>query len=329
MTNFLTKLFVVAGVLVISTIIFLLMSENQALKEDILNRSLRLLGEQFILLVPAPQDKSMVYKKWQDFTEKVRKGQVPTQKVERVAVSILNASNLNKNFSREDAETILQLAFNESPIIPLEASAPIIVHSASRTVNGEHKMNTADESDAKTSTVVMNQSDGNLEIRLEKLGEELETVYAFNQKVKESCAADTSYRRVFMQNMRYQLDDGIRIKADVVLKKKLQNEGTQKLYERLADLEKKKLIEWDADFSTKLILQRQKTRYKLDSLKMLLSLQQIQNGDTLKITINDPQTEKTLRALEKLHDWHVIKAEEIEKIVMKNLHKTDKKSNTN
>ncbi|MFQ6113393.1 MAG: hypothetical protein ACE5NG_04795 [bacterium] len=89
MYKLLNNLVVVIGVFVISSGIFFLMYENQAVKEEVFGRSLQLLGEQLLSMVPEGEGKAAVAEKWQKFTSIAEKGEVPPERIERVAIGIL------------------------------------------------------------------------------------------------------------------------------------------------------------------------------------------------------------------------------------------------
>ena len=120
MNTFLKKFAFAVGVLIITTAIFVLVTEDHELKEEVFNRSLKLLGEQLLAMVPDDSNAQSVADSWQDFSAKALKGEVPQEKVREIAVSIMNASNADEAWTSEDAKVILNLAMPE----PADAATP-------------------------------------------------------------------------------------------------------------------------------------------------------------------------------------------------------------
>ena len=304
MTNFLKNIVVVIGVLAISAGIFVLVTGDKELKEDILSSSLRGLGNQLIQLIPEAksEEQENLKAKWDEFSHKAQKGEIPADKVESVAVGILNASNLDENFSVEDAEVILNFALpnEEEATTTWEADE---VHASAEEGRVVKEKNTR-------SAILPNG-------RLAALGEELAALCRFNERIREASGDDHEKRRVFVEHFRYSFDNGIKLSADVGLKKRLGDARFKIWNDELDRLEEKELVEWRQNFAMELDQDRLKLKMQLDSLKVILATDEI--NIEWKEIMGDLKELEQLKALEKLQHWQVVSPEFIEKVVTESL----------
>ena len=286
MGNFLKNGAILAGVLLLSTMIYFAVSDNQRIKEDVFNRSLQLLGQQLVSLLPDGQERGIVTAKWERLVDGVNKGEIPPEQVERVAVGILNASNLEKQLSVDDAEILINLAFESPEPASFETFEPMQQLPAIPKV--EKQKLTKDD----------------LHKRLQSLGKTLEAACAFNTKIKTSCEKDPVKRRVFVQNLRYDVENGIRLNVDMSLKHDLNSASFQTWKQELSKLEKERMVEWRQDFALEILHQHELIRSRLDSLRSALHAEhaQLMSG-TIEL---DARKLAELQKLEKLQTWQVV-----------------------
>jgi len=299
------NLAVLVGVLVLSTAIYLLVSENRQLKQDVLERSLSLLGEQLLALIPQGQARETVAVKWQGLVEGVNKGEIAPEQVERVAVGILNASNLDKQISGEEAEIIINMAFVPSPMDGFEQMPPL-----------------------PPPTIKISRHNPPPEVqhqKLAELGKKLETICAFNKKIKNSCAQDPAKQKVFVQNLRYELEDGIRLKADLQLKQSLDSENFKLWSQEMKRLEEEKLLDWRQNFALNLANEHQSIKVQIDSLRAVIEMQNAQKVEK-QLTLVQVEVEKmkALQTLERLQHWQMVEPAALEKMVHEHLNETVK-----
>lgn len=295
---------VVVGVLFLSTIIYFAVSEDsRQIRDDVFQRSLNLLGQQLLSLLPDGSERDIIAGKWQGLVERANRGEVPPEQVERIAVGILNASNLDKQISVEDAEIILDLAFEES--VPAEHS----VKPELPEVLPPKKV------------LVPKMDSAELQKKLQEVGKKIEAVCAFNAKIRKSCDTDPMKREVFVQNLRYEIANGIRLHADMNLKHELSSENFQLWQQEIKKLEQEHLLSWREDFAANLAKQHAQLQAHLDSLRAAITMQMSEN----KISTNtiDPQRLEELKKLEKLQQWQLVDPVRIQKIVYESLNRIE------
>jgi hypothetical protein len=309
MTKIIKNLAIMVGVLVLSTAIYFLVSENQQLREGVFNRSLRLLGEQLITLLPEENDRQLVAEKWQGIISKANEGEIPPEQVERLAVGILNASNLDRDFTVNDAELILNLALPDNstdrtfimhvppqaPVPPTEKSFEVI---------------------QKKRTVVYKK-------KLEEMGQKLENVLLFNKKIKDSFGENPDNQKIFTQHLRYSLNDGIRLRADLDLKYQMDRKTWEGCSEQLKKLEQDHIVDWQTNFAEALAQEQEKIRLQLDSLRTTIEIHGI------NVELAEQKRLQTLEALEKLQHWQVMDPKMVEKVVYEMHPKVEVKAKAN
>ncbi|NIR51935.1 hypothetical protein GWO43_25495 [candidate division KSB1 bacterium] len=290
MTNFFKNLAVILGVLIISSGIFYLVSEDGEVNHDVFNRSLRLLGEELLALLPEDADSKRVQERWQEISEKATKGEIQPEQLERLAAGILNASNLERDITVQELDRFFALTLN--PVSPKTTDALRLTE--------------------KPLTAVRPQ-------KFEQLGKNLQAVCEFNRKIKNSCSEDPVRREVLIRNLRYNHDNGIRVSGDIELKKKFDHKKYAALAKEINELEKKNLIEWQHNFDMECDKQNQRLKLQLDSLRMVITSESVQIGESFKIIVGEKVSLKALEELEKLQQWHAIEPAILEQIIQESL----------
>ena len=137
--------------------------------------------------------------------------------------------------------------------------------------------------------------------KLTKLGKKLETICAFNKKIKSSCDQDPAKQKVFVQNLRYELEDGIRLKADPQLKQSLGSENFKLWSQEMKRLEEEKLLDWRQNFALNLANEHQSIKARIDSLRAVIEIQNAQKMEK-QLTLVQVEVEKmkALQTLERL-----------------------------
>lgn len=230
MQNVIRNVFVGAGVLLLSAAIFFLISDDQGLKQDVYDHALNLLGKQLLAVLPEDAPAAEVTEKWERFSEQAMRGEVPPEQVERVAVSILNASNADEKLSPAEVNMMLDIAVAGPRIIAMKsdgtgAMASVSVSTAPRAEQ---------PGQAPPPPPVPPE-------RYHKLGEELMTVLKFNSEMNEHLKHAPHRSEILLKNFRYEFDNGLKIEIDRELKEELSDNALQK---ELAGLQEKKIIEW-------------------------------------------------------------------------------------
>ncbi len=294
---------VIAGVLLLSAIIYFVVSDNQQFRDNVFDRSLQLLGQQFLALLPAGAEREIIANKWQTIVERAHRGEIQPEQVERIAVGILNASNLDTQISVADAEIILNLAYHDANLLPAIAGHEGVAATPPAKVRAH-----------KISQKVLQQ-------RLQEVGKKLEMVCVFNSKIKSSCDADPAKQRTFVRNLRYEISDGIRLNADPDLKHELNSQNFWLWKQELNKLEEKRLLAWQQNFADELAIAQEKLNAQLDSLHAVIAMQQ---NHALQAEINAAIAK--VKKLEKLQQWHVVEPVTVQKVLVGSLNALDKKA---
>jgi len=297
--NMIRNIFVGAGVLLLSLMIFFLISDDKELKQDVYDHALNLLGEQLLAVLPDDAPAAEVSEKWERFSEQAQRGEVPPEQVERVAVSILNASNAEEKLSPDEVNMMLDIAI---------ATPRISVKS------GE-----TSGTSASVSVATLPGSEEPLPEppppvppeRFHRLGEELMTVLQFNSQMSERLKDEPQKSEILLKNFHYEFNNGLKIEIDSELQKELSDKA---LKDELAILQKRKIIEWRQNLAHELEEYNKRRAAQLDSLEIRLREQNLQLQG-----LSQKQTEELLRSLHKLHDVKAVDASTIEQIVTENM----------
>jgi len=299
--NVIRNIFVGAGVLLLSVVIFFLISDEQELKQDVYDHALALLGEQLLAVLPEDAPAAEVTKKWERFSEQAMRGEVPPEQVERVAASILNASNAEEKLSPAEVSMMLDIAI----------TAPRVAAVKSEATGTTASVSVAMAPRAEEARQIPPPSPV-LPERYHKLGEELMTVLKFNSQVNERLKQAPQKSEILLRNFHYEFDNGLKIEIDSELKKELSDNAMQK---ELAVLQKKKIIEWRQGLARDLEELQLERMKQLDSLRSRLEKQAVYLQN-----LNDAQRQEVLNSLQRLHKLNVVDAATVEQIMTETMH---------
>jgi len=101
--NFFIALFVLA----ISSAIFYTQITDEEVKEDILRTTLEAFGDELLAMVPEGGQKTDLERRYQDFLTRAEQNQVPPEKIEDMAATILNIAAQDSEISAEQAIEVL------------------------------------------------------------------------------------------------------------------------------------------------------------------------------------------------------------------------------
>jgi hypothetical protein len=305
--NFIKNAAIVLGVLVVSTGIFFLVSADNQLKDNVLDRSLKLLGNQLISMIPERAEQEKLKDKWAEFSKKAQSGELPQENVERVAVGILNASNHEGELSSQDAETMLNIAMagNMSFDSEWESQDNSWSFSAPKVARAKE------------------ESDRHGQRTWADFGEDLEAACQVNERIKETCV-DEQKRAVLVKSFRYECDDGIKISADMEMKDKLKTEFAE-LDHEFKLMDGKRMLNWNRNLAMRLDTEKGDLQLHLDSLKVILRSRNIKMDQRYLGIFQHTKQIDALRTLEKLHHLQAVSPEYIKKLVHDSLGKVEVK----
>ena len=216
MLNAFKKLGFFAIVLILTAAIFLLVFLDKKSKQDVLEYSLSLLGNDLLAMVPEGEGKKPVQELYDMFLQKASQGKVEPKQVEYVAANIMNLSNTESEITPEQAEAILKLSLSSPERIE-------------RT--GEDK-----------SEPIMEESFFSPK-KAKSLGERLNKLHKFNNEMKKTMKDHVSKQGKRQQQLHYRIEQDLTIAMDTNLKAEFNREEFKRMMKELKQLEKERLLE--------------------------------------------------------------------------------------
>ncbi len=297
MRNVLKKVAAGLAILFFSTAIYFMLSSNKQQQKDVLRQALGLLGDQLLSLFPNQETKRTVASKWSDFSEKAEKGEVPPEKLERVAVGILNASNSSDVLSVADAQVILDLALKNADGLKVYlqnpvADAPVTPRAPRPPAPPEVKKRL----DTRAYRV---------------LGEQIKSACELNKKLQKTISADVSPKVVWLKHLQYECEDGIKLKVDPGVKRELKAAVVKRLEAAGNSAGGSGIVVWQTDLASELSRAHARIRAKLDSLEALVLSERERLGADGQMAAGVQR----LRLLEKLQAWQAVDPDSLARVV--------------
>ncbi|MBO6574512.1 MAG: hypothetical protein JJ896_03775 [Rhodothermales bacterium] len=104
----------IAVLLVVAIGGYLFLSRSE---EDLMARALETVSDHLLALVPE-QDRDRTLASLEEFERRAAEGEVPPEQIEWLAASVLNLSSSGSSLASEEAEMMVSLALNDSPLLP-------------------------------------------------------------------------------------------------------------------------------------------------------------------------------------------------------------------
>ena len=288
MWNALQKIGFFLVVLILTAAIFWLFFLDKQSKQNVLEYSLSLLGDDLMAMVPEGADKKPVQELYDSFLQKTKQGKVEPKQVEYVAANIMNLSNAETEITPEQAEAILQLSL----------SSPERIERI-----GE-----------ETHEPLTEEPHFSSEER-KSLGERLKTLHEFNSEMKEAMRDYAPKQEKRQRQIHYRIEGDLKIAMDKNLKAEFDRDEFKQMAKELKQLEKERIFEWKENFTEELEQEMESLRLELESLKELTELSQLE-------ALKDLESLESLKSLEKLESLEfmpVIDADSIRAIVEQSL----------
>jgi len=284
MWNALKKIGFFLVVLILTAAIFWLVFLDKQSKQDVLEYSLSLLGDDLLAMVPEGEGKKPVQELYERFLEQTKQGKVEPKQVEYVAANIMNLSNTETEITPEQAAAILQLSL----------SSPERIERM-----GED-----------TPEPIMEEPYFSSKER-NSLGERIKTLHEFNSDLKDFMKDYTGKQEKQQRQIHYRIEGDLKIAMDNDLKAEFDRKKFKRMNKELKQLERERILEWKENFAEELEQEMKNLRVELESLKELTELSQL---EALK-ELESLQSLKSLEALESLEFMPVIDADSIRAIV--------------
>ena len=292
--------------IIITAAIFWLVFINKESKQDVLDYSLGLLGEKLMAMVPEGEEKKPVKDLYENFLAQAKQKEVPPEKIENVAASILNLSNMDTVVTAKEAEAILKLSLAEPIKIEQAAADTFTTRSIKRKPRFIAVAPPPPKPPKKRSpeewTIV---------------GERIKSAYEFNSEYQQ--AMRNYYRKLHDPHLRmkFHVEDGLKISIDENLKPEFDRRKFKRLQEKMKKMEKERIIVWQKNFSEEMREEQERLKHELESLKKLKELEKLGEVPGLEAL----ESLQALKSLEALQHILVVNADSIRIIVEKSLEK--------
>lgn len=280
------KILLAILVLALSLIIFLVVSENNPLKTDLLDNSLSLFSKPLFAMVSEGQDRLLLQKWYDDFEHKVKKQEIPPERVEQVACMILNAEAMDTTFSALELTQILDQAL----VVAVPPEVPLL--------DGElDPVSTLPPPKAVASSFAKPLPPAE---SLKQLNTRLTEIYQLNQDLKELRIAikqnDPAFAHAKMV-YEFKYGTGVHVRIDPEVRVRLDGLKNREIALRLKEIERNKRIIWqkaetENEISTQGYLfamkQYRNARHKIDSLQHQIIIRQDSAGNMIRIESLEP-----------------------------------------
>ncbi len=288
MLNALKKIGFFLVVLIVTAAIFWLVFLDKQSKQDVLEYSLNLLGDDLMAMVPEGEGKKPVQELYDRFLQKAKQGKVEPKQVEYVAANIMNFSNTETTITPQQAEAILQLSISFPERIERIADDSLEQIVEEPYFSDEER---------------------------KSLGERIKTLYEFNSDLKSYMKDYTAKQEKRQRQIHYRIEEDLKIAMDTDLKAEFDRKEFKRVAKEMKQLEKEKILEWKENFAEELEQEMENLRRELESLKELTELSQL---EALK-ELESLESLKSLEKFESLEFMPVIDADSIKAIVEQSL----------
>lgn len=223
---------------------------------------LALLGNQLFATVPEGADKDELKKKYDQFLVEVADRKIPPEQVEKVAASILNASNASEALTAQQVEAVLALAALPEGGLEKELSIVQVLPPEAPKVPARAGQDSLPRPPETRVGVFENTPEA-----WAALNERLKNLYEFNHKLHGALVAPEMPR----MHMEYRFEPGMKMRliVDDSLKHEIMRRNDAALTREWQRLEQKKLVVAQQNFATHLRSEQARLQQELQRLRAL------------------------------------------------------------
>ncbi len=293
--------------IILTAAIFWLVFIDKESKQDVLEYSLGLLGDKLMAMMPESADTKPVQALYEDFVEKAKNQEVPPDRIENVAATILNLINIDTVVTPGEAEAMIKLSLAEP--VKIERIYP------------ESKCTGETKPVPEFVAVYPPPPKRGKDVPPEQwaiVAERIKSAYEFNTEYQKAMKEYDKKRHDQQYQMTYKVEDGLRISIDTDLKGQLDHKKYRRLKREMQDLEKRRIIVWRKNFREEMRKEMERKIHELESLKHLKELENFKDLEGLK-SLESLEALKSLKSLEALQYIPVVNADSIRIIVEKSL----------
>lgn len=302
--------------IVLTAVIFWLVFIDKESKQDVLEYSLGLLGEKLMAMVPDSEDKQPVQALYDDFVTKAKNKEVSPDRIENVAATILNLSNIDTVVTPQEAEAIIKFSLAApvkiERVYPESVSVGVTEREPQFVVVAPPLPPKHDKKVSPEQWVIV--------------GERIKSAYDFNSEYQKAMKEYHKKMHAQQFQMQFKVEDGLRIAMDANLKHQLDQKQFRQLQKEMEGLEKQQIIVWQKNFQEAMKKELECRRQEIEALRYLKETEKLTALDNLESL----KALESLKSLEALQYIPVINADSIRIIVQKSLEtagvcSTDKK----
>lgn len=288
----------------LTAVIFWLVFVDKESKQDVLEYSLGLLGEKLMAMVPEGEEKAPVRTLYDNFIEQAKQQEVSPEKIESVAATILNMSNMDTVVTAKEAEALLKLSLADPVRIERVVPESVVIGKRERTPRFVAVTPPPPPPPKKRSPE---------EWRI--AAERIKSAYEFNTEYQQAMKHYNEKLADQQVQMQFEFENGLKIAIDENLKQDFDRKRFEKLQQELKKMEKERIIIWRENFQEEMQKKREKIKIELESLHKLKELEKLESLKGLE----GLESLEALKSLEVLHYIPVVNADSIRIIVEKSL----------
>ncbi len=207
--NFFKKVLIALIVLAISSAIFIFLTNDKTMRDNVLSATLRMMGDELLAVVPDSPQKEELNRRYQGFLKRAEKDKVSREEVEHVAATMFNLRAAEKSVTAEDALKALELK-------PLPPGVP-----------------------RESGTVFMRMKKKDRD----RLAARLSQMQAFQENIYSSAKSDTALRRI-KGHFFFTADSGLKVVIDPHVQNMITSQKIPRLAGQFKELEKQRMLEW-------------------------------------------------------------------------------------
>lgn len=282
---FLLVLVITVGILVIlqKTGVFMVISNENSQAQQIMNSTFKALSERLLAMIPESNDRKQVAQEFEIFRNRVQNQEISPTEFQAVAAGILNANKIDTTLSYPRATAILRIEIPSEPYVYVTADSTQKVsiwkkgkRDSTRTYIW--RKGSADSTYTRTRPPKPPFPAAYLE-QVKKV----QAMIEFDNQMQKALTDEKSKGRPAV--VRYEIQDGIRIKIDPRLKDYLTQTKSFTLANQMLQLERERLLQWDVRIAEDHFkLAREMARlHRQKKLESLEKYQQLYHTEALAI----------------------------------------------
>jgi hypothetical protein len=288
---FLLVFLITVGILVFlqKTGVFMVISNENFQAQQIMNSTFKALSDRLLALIPESNDRKQVAREFKIFRNRVQNQEISPAEFQAVAVGILNANKIDSTLSYPRASAILRIEIpNEHYDYIASDSTQKVTFFKRRKMDSTRiyirRKGLADSSYARTRSAKPAFPGEYLE-QVKKV----QTMIEFDNQIQKVLTGKRLKTRLPV--VRYELQNGIRIKIDPRIKAYLMNTESLPLANQMDQLERERLLQWDvriAEENFKLTLEmarldRKKNLEQLEKYKYIYHAEALAIAHIIKV----------------------------------------------